>query len=203
MVCQICGEKSGYYPLCMKHNKMRDTGKVSKCQDCKKWYLTSDGCSYCKQAEKTAKGEVIFVADGKTAPLIRDMISRAKDSILIASPWMWGIDDIVQRLESLRKEKVDIAILTRRAGENDVKHARTVDEIQTLNCRIDFIDEMHAKIVLVDDTEIYIGSANLVETSFERNKEAGIWTDDPATVADAKNYLAEAFTEAFKRRSRK
>jgi phosphatidylserine/phosphatidylglycerophosphate/cardiolipin synthase-like enzyme len=185
---------------------MRKNGEVVKCPDCKKWYLASDGCSRCKESEKAeseAKGDVVFVSDDKTAPLIKDMLSRAEDSVLIASPWMWGIEDIVQRLERLKKKKVDIAILTRRSKEHDVAHEETVTQIHGLGCRIETDDDLHAKIVLVDDSELYIGSANLVETSLEKNKEAGIWTNDPITVSDAKEYLAEAFDAAFRKRLQK
>ena len=191
--------------MCKKHNKMRETGDVVKCEGCKRWYLTSEGCSRCKETEKAkkTKGDVVFVSDEKTAPLIKDMLSRTKDSVLIASPWMWGIEDIVQRLERLKKDRVDINVLTRRSKEDDVAHEETVTQIHGLGCRIETDDELHAKIVLVDDSELYIGSANLVETSMERNKEAGIWTDDPVTVADAKEYLAEAFDTAFRKRLQK
>ncbi len=202
MVCQICGKKSGYYPLCNEHFKMRDKGLVVKCKKCKRWYLVSEGCSRCKQESDDVKVEILFISDGHTAPRVIEMLDRAKDSVVIASPWIWGIEDIVQKLEGLRKKKVDITILTRRSGETDVEHERTVDIIQDFGCKIDFIDELHAKIVLVDETEIYIGSANLVATSLERNKEAGIWTNDPATVLEAKDYLADAMREAFKKRSR-
>ena len=184
---------------------MRKTGEVVKCSHCKKWYLASEGCSQCKELEMTGdtKGDVVFVSDEKTAPLIKDMLSRAKDSVLIASPWMWGIEDIVQRLEHLKKEKVDIAILTRRSKEHDLAHGETVTLIHGLGCRIETDDDLHAKIVLVDDSELYIGSANLVETSMEKNKEAGIWTNDRVTVTDAKEYLAEAFDAAFRKRLQK
>jgi len=185
---------------------MRETGEVVKCADCKKWYLASEGCSQCKEmgtAGKETKGDVIFVSDDGTAPLIKDMLSRTKDSVLIASPWMWGIEDIVQRLERLKEDKVDIAVLTRRSKKNDVAHEETVTQIHSIGCRIETDDDLHAKIVLVDDSELYIGSANLVETSLERNKEAGIWTDDPVTVADAKDYLADAFDAAFRKRLQK
>ena len=37
MVCQICGAKSGYYPLCKKCFNLRDKGKISKCEDCGIW----------------------------------------------------------------------------------------------------------------------------------------------------------------------
>ncbi|MFW9807597.1 MAG: phospholipase D-like domain-containing protein, partial [Candidatus Thorarchaeota archaeon] len=56
------------------------------------------------------------------------------------------------------------------------------------------------KIVLVDNKELYIGSANLSGTSMKRNLEAGICTTDPRTVAQARVYFDEMFTEAFESR---
>ena len=124
---------------------MRETGEVVKCANCKKWYLASEGCSRCKEMEKAGrkiKGDVVFISDDKTASLIKDMLSRAKDSVLTASPWMWGIQDIVQRLERLKKEKVDIAVLTRRSKEHDVAHEETVTQIHGLGCRIETNDDL-------------------------------------------------------------
>ncbi|ODS41821.1 MAG: hypothetical protein MSIBF_00130 [Candidatus Altiarchaeales archaeon IMC4] len=46
MVCQICGEKSGFYPLCRECFKLRDEGKVTKCQECGKW--KKDTLPLCK-----------------------------------------------------------------------------------------------------------------------------------------------------------
>ena len=37
MVCQVCGEKSGFYPLCRDCFKLRDEGKITKCSECGKW----------------------------------------------------------------------------------------------------------------------------------------------------------------------
>ncbi len=37
MVCQICGAKSGYYPLCKNCFALKDEGKISKCEDCGIW----------------------------------------------------------------------------------------------------------------------------------------------------------------------
>jgi len=37
MPCQICGEKSGYYPLCRDCFKLKDSGEVTKCDDCGIW----------------------------------------------------------------------------------------------------------------------------------------------------------------------
>ena len=37
MVCQICGAKSGFYPLCKNCSKLKDEGKVTKCDECSIW----------------------------------------------------------------------------------------------------------------------------------------------------------------------
>ncbi|MCX6666079.1 MAG: hypothetical protein NT038_08510 [Euryarchaeota archaeon] len=37
MVCQICGKKSGYYPICIDCNKLKEQGKITKCQECGIW----------------------------------------------------------------------------------------------------------------------------------------------------------------------
>ncbi len=37
MVCQICGAKSGFYPLCKNCFNLKDQGKITKCEDCGIW----------------------------------------------------------------------------------------------------------------------------------------------------------------------
>lgn len=59
MVCQICGKKSGYYPLCAEHFRMRDDGLVIKCKECGKWHLKAEGCSQCKHEERDSS-EIMY-----------------------------------------------------------------------------------------------------------------------------------------------
>ncbi|MFX1414949.1 MAG: hypothetical protein ACFFA2_14105 [Promethearchaeota archaeon] len=47
MVCQICGAKSGYYPLCKNCFKLRDEGKVTKCEECGIW--KNDAKPLCRE----------------------------------------------------------------------------------------------------------------------------------------------------------
>ena len=37
MACQVCGGKSGFYPLCKECNFLKDEGKVTKCEECGIW----------------------------------------------------------------------------------------------------------------------------------------------------------------------
>lgn len=38
MPCQVCGNKSGFYPLCKECFELRDKGIVAKCKNCGIWY---------------------------------------------------------------------------------------------------------------------------------------------------------------------
>jgi phosphatidylserine/phosphatidylglycerophosphate/cardiolipin synthase-like enzyme len=317
LVCQICGKKSGYYPLCAEHFQMRDQGLVVKCEECGKWHLKAEGCSICKQQEpdsnmimfdrtllenwgkklfhvaKMGEGyaatnydlkrydqimmvsgefhdiwkdlskptlfiqeaqlkqwstrlesvardgllksddkydigrysdvreiaeemadsmelteipepnlssNVAFVKDREILPKLLEMIDKAERTILIASPWIWGIKEIEEKLTQIKEQRnVTIKILTRR-GEDDPYHEETVRGLHKRKFGIETADHLHAKIVIVDDKELYIGSANLIGPSLNKNLEAGIFTNDPGTVSQALVYFDEAYSEAFERR---
>lgn len=144
--------------------------------------------------------DVSFVKDGETLPKILNMIGKAEKTILIASPWIWGITDIEEKLTQMKDERnVSIRILTRRA-EDDPGHEETVKRFHKRRFVIETPDHLHAKIIIVDDKELYIGSANLVAPSMNRNLEAGICTNDPRTVSQARIYFEKAFTAAFESR---
>jgi hypothetical protein len=37
MVCEICGKKSGFYPICKDCYKLKEKGQITKCQECGIW----------------------------------------------------------------------------------------------------------------------------------------------------------------------
>lgn len=48
--CAICGKPSGMYPLCVSCFKLRDEGKIEKCEECGIWHYTNKPCK-CKKEE--------------------------------------------------------------------------------------------------------------------------------------------------------
>lgn len=54
MNCQVCGKPSGFFPLCKECNSLKDKGKVTKCEDCGKWYIKNEGCK-CHASKKENK----------------------------------------------------------------------------------------------------------------------------------------------------
>ena len=54
MACQICGKPSGFYPLCNSCFKLRDEGKLDKCEECGKWIYKGKPCS-CGKSKTVVK----------------------------------------------------------------------------------------------------------------------------------------------------
>lgn len=52
--CDVCGKPSGMYPLCKDCFKLKDEGKVIKCEKCGKWHLTEKPCCEFKQKNNNA-----------------------------------------------------------------------------------------------------------------------------------------------------
>jgi phosphatidylserine/phosphatidylglycerophosphate/cardiolipin synthase-like enzyme len=55
-------------------------------------------------------------------------------------------------------------------------------------------------MIVVDDKEVYIGSANMIPTSVHENPEAGICTTVRSTVSEAMLYFEAKWEEAIARK---
>lgn len=50
--CAICGKTSGMYPLCPACFRLKDEGKVEKCETCGKWHRINEPCD-CVEKQGT------------------------------------------------------------------------------------------------------------------------------------------------------
>ncbi|MBE6645319.1 MAG: hypothetical protein E7612_08095 [Ruminococcaceae bacterium] len=57
MNCKICEKPSGMYPLCQACFKLRDAGKIVKCEECGEWHYTNKPCRCTKPVAKTVVEE--------------------------------------------------------------------------------------------------------------------------------------------------
>ena len=57
--CAICGKGSGMYPLCVSCFKLRDAGKIEKCENCLTWHYTDKPCK-CKESAKNVTKENVI-----------------------------------------------------------------------------------------------------------------------------------------------
>lgn len=63
--CDVCGKPSGFYPICIDCNKLKEEDMVKKCMQCGKWYHVDKGC--CKEA--TEKPCLVCGRESKYGPL--------------------------------------------------------------------------------------------------------------------------------------
>jgi phosphatidylserine/phosphatidylglycerophosphate/cardiolipin synthase-like enzyme len=91
--------------------------------------------------------------------------------------------------------------MTRPAEDrSDDLHKQQIRTLHKLGFQIELEGLLHAKLLLVDDSELLIGSANLVATSMKRNYEVALWTNHHKTVQDAKVYFTELMDDIFTRK---
>ncbi len=123
-------------------------------------------------------------------------LSRAKKEILISSPW---ITHIVDELSSFKKKDgTSIKIITRlikediKKGITDLEKFRVLKD--TFGADIRYNNDLHAKMVVMDNTVAIISSANLTKKGLSVNYEAGICLKDKDMV----NKVAQFFNEVWK-----
>jgi ribosomal protein L32 len=97
MTCQICGAKSGFYPICKNCSKLKDEGKVTKCEECGIWKKDNKPlcheCFFKKQKESNnyKKTEIETEDDSFRSKFKAEI--RAEDGHLVRSKAEKIIDD--------------------------------------------------------------------------------------------------------------
>ena len=134
-----------------------------------------------------------FISDDAIMPLLLKLIDRAKQKLDIASPWI-TVKEIIDRLKQAQKQGVQVKVFTRQAEEEyemDIIYDLISNEID-----IATDNDLHAKMVIVDQKELFLGSPNLIWKSMDTNLEVGIFTKDATIVADASAYFRKKFLQA-------
>ncbi|ELZ43374.1 Phospholipase D Active site motif domain protein [Halorubrum coriense DSM 10284] len=130
-------------------------------------------------------------AVSQTAGRVRDLVLGAEETVRLANPYFDSEESILDDLASLPKRGVDTRILTRETSDPDPQLTRSLNKIYRLSAdgrdRLEVRDlyerdeqtgfqqlATHAKIVIVDDSYCYVGSANLTRHSLSNNFEFGL-----------------------------
>lgn len=126
-------------------------------------------------------------------------LQNVQKEILICSPW---ITHIIEELSSFKKKgekkKIDIKILTRLVKEDIDKGVTDLDKFRVLKDVVDaeirYNNDLHAKMVVMDNSVAIISSANLTKKGLSVNYEAGICLRDKNMV----NKVAKFFNDVWK-----
>ena len=127
--------------------------------------------------------------------------SQAQESILICSPW---ITYILEELSSFnkkeRKKPINLKIITRLLKEDIDKGIFDLDKIRVLKdnfgAEIRYNNDLHAKLVITDNSTAVISSANLTKKGLMVNYEAGVCLKNKEKVNEVTEFFNELWDES-------
>lgn len=177
---------------------------ISSC----KWKLTEEGKSFLKfkqiiDKQKEESYKIVMTLPPKfkdvilsrhknillTDKSIKDLFSNSKDKLRILSPYVDA--SVIDYLKDVDNNvKIQFLTVPSRYGNNPVLE-RLKQSMKNLEVKYMFESkdevqqfQIHAKIIISDDKDIYIGSANFRDTSMLYNLESGIISNDKKLISE-------------------
>ena len=133
-----------------------------------------------------------------THETVYQMINRARHSIMIVGYWMYDIQDLLGEISTLQEERglriTFIMDSAKRWRRQILRAWNKKYKPDILEPSTDHVKTLHAKIIIVDKSEILITSANMTINAMEKNIEAGIWTSDQ-DIVDSCRAVFDEFKE--------
>ena len=136
-------------------------------------------------------GDFLHRHVNSTHAQIYEMIGRSESTITIIGYWVHDMQDFFKELDNLSKNIKITFILNH---ENIEKHSAQIEknwngkympEIYYLNREKyskKILNKLHSKVIIIDNKEILITSANMTKTAMEKNIETGVWTKDKKII---------------------
>ncbi len=129
---------------------------------------------------------------------IKREIEKAQKEILLASPWITYIVDELSNFKRKSGKKINVKIITRLMKEDIDKGITNLEKLRALKedfgAEIRYNNDLHAKMVVVDNSVAIISSANLTKKGLSVNYEAGVCVKDKE-MADK---VAQFFNDVWK-----
>jgi hypothetical protein len=124
---------------------------------------------------------------------IKRMLERATHSIRISTRQIDMFEDELIRLRQTNPD-LEITVLSRgpeRAeGPRKKIAGRAFDRMREARIKLPIeLDLLHSRMVVIDEKELLVSSADLDYTQLEKQFNSGIWTNAPDVVAEAVKYF--------------
>ena len=135
---------------------------------------------------------------------VRDMLNSAEAEIKILSPYM---DVMYEDIVDLAKNNQDISIKLITRPSRDIQGtrgriARNVLDLLKIatNGNLRTNEILHARMIIVDDKEALISSADLTRDQLIDEFNAGIWVRDKETVKRATEFFDNIWEDSEKKK---
>lgn len=144
-------------------------------------------------AKLVISGDFVNANADYTHETIYQMVNRAKSEITIIGYWMYDIQDLLTELNRMQEEKgLRIRFImdsAKKWRKQILKQWNEKRRPEIFEQNPDQVKSLHAKIIIIDRSEVLVTSANLTTNAMKENIEAGIWT--------TKRNIVEACLDVF------
>ncbi|GAB6064919.1 DUF87 domain-containing protein [Aquifex pyrophilus] len=133
-------------------------------------------------------------------PKIEEIVSSAQKDVKIASAWIKGthFEKLIEILKT--KKDVNLEVILRASEFQDllITDDRIFKKIKEVNGKVYLSNRLHAKFIIVDNSMVIVGSANLTDAGLSDvssgNIEAGVFytvDDDEKKVKEIVDYFED------------
>ncbi|MGB9936797.1 MAG: phospholipase D-like domain-containing protein [Methanobacterium sp.] len=141
---------------------------------------------------------------------IHEIISRAKNHIYIIYPWITLGEEFIIPFENALSvnEDIEVYLITKLEREDVFRRLHQLEDVERWksifgdNLSIKYNNSIHAKMIIVDDKEMIVGSSNLTGSGLGSPREyegkpqieANIYTNDPNAIKDAVGFFVRLWS---------
>lgn len=121
---------------------------------------------------------------------INEIITEARSTIFLVSPYLHLGNDLVEKLYRVRQNGVEITIIHNTRQFANKKTSHELKRLLESGCVIYNHPHLHAKIY-ANDKNLLVTSVNLVASSFENSLEVGISSDYSDWRKEIRDYIRD------------
>ncbi len=138
----------------------------------------------------------LVVSPENSRERITGLIQGAQKSLWLEEATLLD-EDITRALEQAARRGVEVRFISPNRDDNDVA-AENLARLAAAGGQTVRLDDpyVHAKVILADGKQAFVGSENLTFTSLELNRELGIITEDEAVIERLAFTLAQDWARA-------
>ena len=140
---------------------------------------------------------------------IHERISYAQNYIYIIYPWITLGEELVTAFENALSNNPDLEVylITKLQREDVFRRIHQLDDVEQWKSIfgdrlfVKYNNHVHSKIIVIDDSEMILGSSNLTGSGLGSSREneghpqieANLYTDDPNAVAEGSSFFADVW----------
>ncbi|WJI10453.1 hypothetical protein FGU46_10315 [Methanobacterium sp. CWC-01] len=127
---------------------------------------------------------------------IRDNLSEAKNEVLVCSPWITYL--LEEFAQFKRGVKLKVVINFRKEDiESGITDLDKIRVLRRLGAEIRYNNDLHAKMIFIDEETAIISSANLTKRGLSVNYEAGVIIKNKEHVQNALKFFNGVWEESL------